>query len=100
MAKIKIQKDYNYWLILSYAGIDPALETDRYAFNEESEELTADVTQEELNNALSSYDHQAWLMELEEINNPKSKEQVLEERLQIAEDALLFLMDINLMGGM
>lgn len=100
MAKIDCPREYNYWYILANIGIDPSIEIDRYQYDEEKEELFADVTQEKLDNALEQYDHQAWLRELEGINNPKSKEQVLEGRLQIAEDALLFLMDINLMGGM
>ena len=100
MAKIQCPRDYNYWYILSYAGIDPSKEINKYDYDEEKEELTVDIPQEALDKALEQYDHQAWLMELGKINNPKNKEQVLEERLQIAEDALLFLMDIILMGGM
>lgn len=105
MASIQCPKDYNYWYILSYAGLDPSNGVGRYTYDEENETLTADVPQETLDNALNQYDHQAWLRELDEINNPKTKEQLLEERLQATEDALLFLMDLFLMdmnmnGGM
>ncbi|AKL95027.1 hypothetical protein CACET_c15780 [Clostridium aceticum] len=100
MAKIQCPRDYNYWYILSYAGVDPSKENNRWTYDEEKEELIAEVEQETLDNALNQYDHQAWLKELDKINNPKTKEQILEERLKITEDALLGLMDIIMMGGM
>lgn len=100
LAQINVPSDYNWWYILSYAGVDPTVETDKYSYDKEKEILTADVSQEVLNNALEQYDHEAWLRELEEINNPKIKEQLLEERIQAIEDALLFLMDMNMNGGM
>lgn len=81
MAKIKCPKDYNYWYILSYAGIDPSSETERYDYSEKKEELVVDVSQDDLNQALERYDHQAWLKELEQIKNPRTKEQILEDRV-------------------
>ena len=100
MAKIQCPKDYNYWYILNYAGIDGSIETEKYHYDAENEELSADVNQDILDNALNQYNHDAWLQELEQIKNPRKKEQILEERLQTTEDALMFLMDMNLMGGM
>ena len=89
MIKINCPKDYNYWYILSYAGIDPANETEKYSYNEEKEELYADVSQEVLQQALEQYNHQAWLKELEQINNPKTKEEILEERINELEMYIL-----------
>lgn len=100
MASLNIPNDYNWWYILSYAGVDPATDQDKYSYDATSEVLTVDVVQDKLDRALAQYDHQAWLRELEEIDNPKTKEQLLEERLQATEDALLFLMDMNMNGGM
>ncbi|AKL96615.1 hypothetical protein CACET_c31710 [Clostridium aceticum] len=98
MAKIQCPKDYNYWYILKNAGIDPVKDSEKYSYDEEREELSAQVNQEVLENALNQYDHQAWLKELAEIQNPKSEIELL--RLEQAQaNAELFEMMLMLTGG-
>lgn len=79
MAKIQCPKEYNYWYILANAGIDPVKDVERYSYDETTEELSADVTQLQLEQALAQYDHQAWLNELEQLN--KTREEQLEQRI-------------------
>lgn len=92
MAIIHCPKDYNSWYILANVGIDPIKETDRYSYDKDSEELTADVAQEQLEQALTQYDHEAWLEELKEINNPVS----LEERNRADIDYLSIMTGVDL----
>lgn len=100
MAKINCPRNYNYWYILSHASIDPSLETDRYSYDDEKEELTADVSKEELEKAFENYDHQAWLKELEQINNQKSESEMQQEIINTLGQELAQLKLQIMMGGM
>lgn len=65
MAIVKINPDYNWWKILAHTGVDPS-ETDKYSY--ENGVLTIpDVSQEALNQALTSYDHEAFLKQIEAV---------------------------------
>lgn len=84
MASLNIPNDYNWWYILSYAGVDPTTDQDKYSYDATSEVLTVDVAQDKLDRALAQYDHQAWLQELQRINAPSEI-----ERLEAVEMAML-----------
>ena len=101
MAKINCPKDYNYWRILYNTGINPA-DKEKYQYDEQKEELTADIEQTLLDSALSNYDHQAWLKELEGINNPKSEIEILKTKLLEQEktmEELMFNVIPDILGG-
>lgn len=100
MAKIQCPNDYNYWYILADAGVDPSVELEKYKYNEEQAELTVDVSQDVLNLALEKYDHQAWLAELDSINNPKSKLEIQQETTNMLGQELAQLKLQFMMGGM
>lgn len=100
MAKIQCPSDYNYWYILSYAGVEPSKEIKKYDYNEEKEELTVDIPQEELDKAFEKYNHESWLKELEQINNPKSESEIQQEIINTLGQELAQLKLQFMMGGM
>lgn len=66
MAQITFDKEFNYWDILVELDIQPN-ETEKYAYSELDEVATLivhDVTQQQLDNALAAYDHDAFLARL------------------------------------
>jgi hypothetical protein len=89
MGIIQCPKNYNFWYILAYAGIDPVMDAEKYSYDEVTERLAVDVTQAELDAALAQYDHEAWLKELVQIKNPMTEEQQRLIDLELAVASIL-----------
>lgn len=98
MAQITFKKEFNFWDILVDVNIQP-FEQDKYVYqvNNDIATLTIEeVSQSELEQALSSYDHQKYLDGLPK-PQPSETEQI---RLEMARsNAEMFEMMVSMMGG-
>lgn len=98
MAQITFNQEFNFWDILVAVNIQPR-EQDKYTYNSQGDTATLivyDVTQQQLDDALATYDHQKYLDGL-----PKPVPTVEEKlRLEMARsNAEMFEMMVSMMGG-
>ena len=77
MANININQDYNAYEII-YKALNKPVTSDMFTF-ENGVLICEEVTQEQLEEALQNYDHQAYLAS---ITSPKTELEILKETVE------------------